>query len=679
MALVALRRALRRRRQLGAGGRDDRRCCSPSSCRSRCPRPASSIPDRLAGWGLAVGGVAARDRAAVAGAGARSAARAGDRRLPGARGPPARRGRATRSAASAMRARRARVERRSPGRRGGRARCTRVPRHAVPADRPEHAGAGGGAARRRAELAQRDRRVQAAPGHGRARPRRLRGEGGRRGGARARRRPARDAAAQRPDELRAAVGELRARSTRWSAARPRSCRPRADRRQSAATAATRSSEFLTALDPSFRAQELSFAVSQIAQNIELAAPPSGAAGWSGCSAASPTGSAGALSRRTGARGGARRAALGVAAQQRARRRRRSASPCSSPNLTGVQHSFWVVLGTLSVLRSNALSTGQNIVRGLLGTRRRVRRSARVLAAHRNEHDAAVGAAAGRGPVRRPRPGRDLVRRRPGRVHAHAADPLQHPRARRLADRAGAHRGRRDRLRREPRRRPAVLAARRRRPRCARRWPRRTPTARATWPGASSSAWAAATPAGRPPPAPTDEALRAAAASRRLDDTFRSYLAERGAKPVPLAEVTSLVTGVAGLRLAGDAVLDLWQRDAHQAEGDRGAARAELLPDRASRQRGWYDDLATSLAVPARGARAARPRRRPPTRGLVDAVRHDLRGRDGNATATAVRMIWTGDHLDAARGLQALLREPAHTAAEADALSMFARMRPWRPR
>jgi len=27
-------------------------------------------------------------------------------------------------------------------------------------------------------------------------------------------------------------------------------------------------------------------------------------------------------------------------------------------LTGVQHSFWVVLGALSVLRSNALNTGQ---------------------------------------------------------------------------------------------------------------------------------------------------------------------------------------------------------------------------------------------------------------------------------------------------------------------------------
>ena len=37
------------------------------------------------------------------------------------------------------------------------------------------------------------------------------------------------------------------------------------------------------------------------------------------------------------------------------------------DLSAVQHSFWVVLGTLSVLRSNALSTGQNVVRSLLGT------------------------------------------------------------------------------------------------------------------------------------------------------------------------------------------------------------------------------------------------------------------------------------------------------------------------
>ena len=37
------------------------------------------------------------------------------------------------------------------------------------------------------------------------------------------------------------------------------------------------------------------------------------------------------------------------------------------DLSSVQHGFWVVFGTLSVLRSNALSTGQSLVRALAGT------------------------------------------------------------------------------------------------------------------------------------------------------------------------------------------------------------------------------------------------------------------------------------------------------------------------
>jgi hypothetical protein len=54
--------------------------------------------------------------------------------------------------------------------------------------------------------------------------------------------------------------------------------------------------------------------------------------------------------------------------------------------------------------------------------------------------------------------------------------------------------------------------------------------------------------------------------------------------------------------------------------------------------------------------------------LVDAVGHDLRGEDGQATAAAVRMIWTGDHLDAARRLQDTLAPPARTAVLQGALA-----------
>ncbi|MGH9091004.1 MAG: FUSC family protein, partial [Acidimicrobiales bacterium] len=36
-------------------------------------------------------------------------------------------------------------------------------------------------------------------------------------------------------------------------------------------------------------------------------------------------------------------------------------------VTNVEHGFWVILGTLSVLRSNALGTGANVVRAMAGT------------------------------------------------------------------------------------------------------------------------------------------------------------------------------------------------------------------------------------------------------------------------------------------------------------------------
>jgi hypothetical protein len=48
--------------------------------------------------------------------------------------------------------------------------------------------------------------------------------------------------------------------------------------------------------------------------------------------------------------------------------------------------------------------------------------------------------------------------------------------------------------------------------------------------------------------------------------------------------------------------------------------------------------------------------------LVRAVRRDLLGDDGKASATAVRMIWTGDHLDVVRRLQAAIISPARATA-----------------
>jgi hypothetical protein len=57
---------------------------------------------------------------------------------------------------------------------------------------------------------------------------------------------------------------------------------------------------------------------------------------------------------------------------------------------------------------------------------------------------------------------------------------------------------------------------------------------------------------------------------------------------------------------------------------------------------------------------------PPHDRLLRAVRRDLGGEDGRASNTAVRMIWTSDHLDAARRLQASLVQPALVAGRSRA-------------
>jgi hypothetical protein len=160
-------------------------------------------------------------------------------------------------------------------------------------------------------------------------------------------------------------------------------------------------------------------------------------------------------------------------------------------------------------------------------------------------------------------------------------------------------------------------------------------------------------------APTSEATVAAAASRRLDDTFRGYLAERGPKPMPLGEVTSLVAGVARLRLAADAVLDLWA-SANGSGGDGDAASHEVLAS-ADRMSAWYHEFAAGLV-----GRGALPepleRDRLADERLLDAVRPELGSGQGETRAIAVRTIWTGDHLDATRRLQASVAGAARATA-----------------
>jgi uncharacterized membrane protein YccC len=418
------------------------------------------------------------------------------------------------------------------------------------------------------------------------------------------------------------------------------------------------SEFITSLDPAFRAEELSYAVSLIARNVELAAAAerrSWRERWLG---RQPEGVPGTLSAareritsylephsvwlHNSLRGAA---GLGLAVL--------------AARLTGVQHAFWVVLGALSVLRSNALNTGQDAVRAMLGTVAGFIAGAALLAGIGTNTTllwfllplavflagvapAVISFAGGQAAftltlvilfnINQPTGWRvGLVRIEDIALGVGVSLVV------------------------------GVLF-----------WPRgavpalRQALAEAYTDGAGYLASAVRSgmsrgdPSSPALPALAGDAARAAAASRRLDDAFRTYLAERGAKRLPLADMAGLVTGVAGLRLEADAVLDLWRGDDGQSGGDVAAARQEILGI-ADRVTGWYDALATTIMTGGELPQPLAPDTGADGR-LVRALRRDLLGDDGRASATAVRMIWTGDHLDVVRRQQAAITAPARATA-----------------
>ena len=103
-------------------------------------------------------------------------------------------------------------------------------------------------------------------------------------------------------------------------------------------------------------------------------------------------------------------------------------------VTDVEHGFWVVLGTLSVLRSNALGTGATALRAVAGTAVGFVVGSPSWSVWVGT-PCAVGVAAPRRAGVGRRPGDDLIRRRPGRLHRGGGDPVQHHRPRRLEGRA----------------------------------------------------------------------------------------------------------------------------------------------------------------------------------------------------------------------------------------------------
>ena len=328
------------------------------------------------------------------------------------------------------------------------------------------------------------------------------------------------------------------------------------------------------------------------------------------------------------------------------------------DLTSVQHSFWVVLGALSVLRSNALATGQNALRGLLGTVVGFVLGAALLAPI-GTHTAALWALL---------PLAILVAGVAPTAVSFAAGQAAFTVTILILFNIIAPEGWRLGLVRIE---DVALG-------CAVSlvvgllfWPR---GASAALGQALSEAYndaasylaravgfglAHGEDANDAPQPPIAEAARAAAASRRLDTAYRGFLAERGAKPVALAQVTGLVTGASAVRLTADAVLDLWRRDPGGSDDAFAAARAELT-ERAQQMVTWYGSLANSFVGAHAPPVAALPDDDVEVR-LVAALGDELTADDEHGHV--VRVVWTSDHLEAVRRLQNRLVASSPAAAD----------------
>lgn len=159
--------------------------------------------------------------------------------------------------------------------------------------------------------------------------------------------------------------------------------------------------------------------------------------------------------------------------------------------------------------------------------------------------------------------------------------------------------------------------------------------------------------------PGDEHDDARAAGWRLDDALRQYLAERGAKHVPLESVTTLVNGATRLRLAGEAVRGLRPDAAGTGSKVTEPLRAptELLTRQARSVTEWYTALGAVLAGSGDPLPPADPAGTDESflQVLLPAVH--VCG-DPDQAQAAEQLLWAGQYIGDVSRLRADLVEPA---------------------
>ncbi len=171
--------------------------------------------------------------------------------------------------------------------------------------------------------------------------------------------------------------------------------------------------------------------------------------------------------------------------------------------------------------------------------------------------------------------------------------------------------------------------------------------------------------GGPGAALAPECSRAIAAHHRLDDAMRQFLAERGAKTIPLAKVSGLVIGASRLRLAGHtmALLPVVPIEGHEPGSDTFEVAVATLNQACQEARDWYGELAATLGgtspQPAPPPQHATDLHRSLVAAYEEARHHDRPGQ----VRTVLRMLWADQDLEDQLDHQAQVAESATTLAE----------------
>jgi uncharacterized membrane protein YccC len=147
---------------------------------------------------------------------------------------------------------------------------------------------------------------------------------------------------------------------------------------------------------------------------------------------------------------------------------------------------------------------------------------------------------------------------------------------------------------------------------------------------------------------------------RLDDAFRQYLSERGAKTVSVETVANLFTGSNRIRLAAYTLASLPRPDTdpHRPELESVAIAGAVLRDSYATSHRWYEEFAEILADKRKVLDPPPPHDDALARVLVEAFEEARARRRDDRLRTALRMLWADDLLESQRQVQADLAASA---------------------